>query len=225
MDGADRQIVVPLAPVVVDLDREQLAELVDEREDVGGRLLGEDGVPEVDDDADVIAVELVDPHERPGRGGEADVGARLLRLVLDGHADAGIHVGDRADAVELEPPQLSIVGLERVVEAVLARPQLHGRSAKLPRRVDALLAELQRTAPHGGVRVGERAARELARVDVGRDAPRAMPAASSALRTSPTVMSGSEKGWLMSSTSMSPTAPARSIASSVLTSGPYASVA
>ena len=70
VDGADGEVVVPLAPVVVDLDREQTAVLVHERQRVRRGLLGEQRVPEVDDDADVVAPERLDAEQRARRGRE-----------------------------------------------------------------------------------------------------------------------------------------------------------
>jgi hypothetical protein len=169
--GADSHVVVPLAPVVVDLDRVEAAVLVDELEHVGRGLLGEQRVPEIDDDADVVAPDRLNAEQRARGGREGQVGARLLELVLDRHTHTGVHFGDAAHAVELESPELGVVGLEGVVEAVLARPQLHGRGAELLGDVDALLADPEGAAAHRGIGVGERAAGELAHVDVRRDAP------------------------------------------------------
>ena len=100
VDRADGQVVVPLAPVVVDLDREEAAVLVHERQHVGGRLLGEQRVAEVDHDADVVAAGLLDAEQRARRGRPAEVRPRLLGLVLDRDADAVVHLGDGAHAVD-----------------------------------------------------------------------------------------------------------------------------
>ena len=86
--------------------------------------------------------ELLDAEQRARRRRRAEVRARLLGLVLDRDADAVVHLGDGAHALDREPPQLAVVGLERVVEAVLAGPQLDRRRAEPPGDVDALLAQL-----------------------------------------------------------------------------------
>ena len=105
MDGADDHVVVPLAQVVVDLDAHQPAATVDELEHVGGRLLGEQRVAHVQHDAQVVGADLLDAQERPGRGAEGHVDARLLELVLDRELQLGGGLDDLAHAVELEVPE------------------------------------------------------------------------------------------------------------------------
>ena len=51
---ADSHIVVPLAPVVVDLDADQLAAARHQVQHIGRGLLGEQGVAQIEDDADVV---------------------------------------------------------------------------------------------------------------------------------------------------------------------------
>ena len=87
--------------------------------------------------------------------GEQAVGARLVRLVLDADQALGIVLGDLADAVDLHLPHGGVVDLEAVVEAVLPEPERHQVAARLARRVDAALGEVDRLAADRRVRVGE----------------------------------------------------------------------
>ena len=65
---------------------------------------------------------------------------------------SGIVLGDLADAVDLVGPKLRVIGLEGIVEAVLAEPQRHQIGAGRARGVDAALGEINRLAAHRRVR-------------------------------------------------------------------------
>jgi hypothetical protein len=70
--------------------------------------------------------------------------------------DRGVMGGDLAQALDLVGPQPRVIGLERRVEAVLAEPDRHQRSAAGRQRVDAPLGEIDGAAAHrrDGVREG-----------------------------------------------------------------------
>ena len=106
--GADGHVVVPLAPVVVDLDRVEAAVLVHELQRVGRappwRTASGRGRRRC---RCRRARSSSMPRSVRAAVEKLDVGARLLGLVLDGDPDVRVHLGDAAHAVELEPPELA----------------------------------------------------------------------------------------------------------------------
>ena len=70
MHGADDHVVVPLAQVVVDVHAEQPAVVDGQLGGVGRRLPAEQGVAEVEQDADVGQADLLDAEQGAGDGVE-----------------------------------------------------------------------------------------------------------------------------------------------------------
>ena len=137
----------------------------------------------------------LDAEQRARRRRERDVRARLLGLVLDRHADAGVHLGDGPHAVELEPPELA---RSRPGRGSRSRPGRARASRSARRAAWRRRRPPRRSRARGGGRPGRgwsnAPPRELAHVDVRRDrASAARPAASQRPPTSSTVMSGSRE--------------------------------
>ena len=90
---------------------------------------------------------------------------------------SGAGLGHRAHALDRVVPELRVVDLERVVEPVLAGPELDVLGVELVRHLNGLLAEVDRLAPEGRIGVGEAAHLELAHVRWGVMAWARMPGA------------------------------------------------
>ncbi len=99
------------------------------------------------------------------------VGARLLGFVLDDQLDLGQVLGALDGALDDAVPGGQIVGLERIVVAILAEPQVHDLAVHLLGPLHRLFDLVDGVAADLGVVGRERAPAPLARgPDVGRDA-------------------------------------------------------
>ena len=90
MHGADDHVVVPAAQVVVDVHGEQQAVVDEQLRRRGRRLAAEQGVTEVEQDADVVDAHLLDAERGLGGGVPDHLVARLARLVLDDELEVGV---------------------------------------------------------------------------------------------------------------------------------------
>src|SRR5665647_2296391 len=169
MYGAGDHVVVPAAQVVVDVHAEQAAVVDGELGGVGRRLASVKRMAEVEKDADVGQVDLLQGEQRARHRVVAHVDARLTRLVLDDELEVRVLLRELRDPVHRHLPQLVVVDLERVVPAVLAGPELHVGRTKLTHDARRLGDEVMGCPPHPRIGVGERAAREASRVHLGRD--------------------------------------------------------
>ena len=154
---ADHHVVVPAAEVVVDVDREQLAVVDAQLGGVGRGLQAVQGVPEVEQDAEVVQADLLDAQQGARRVRKDDLVTRFARLVLDHELDLRVGADQLAQTVDGQLPDVVVVDLERVVPAVLAEPQLHVVAAQLLGQLGGLVQQRERLGPDGRVGVGDRA--------------------------------------------------------------------
>jgi hypothetical protein len=83
---------------------------------------------------------------------------------------SSVRAGQLAHAVDGELPQRAVVDLERVVPAVLARPDLHVVGAQLADDPGGLVHQVERRLAYARIGVGEGSPAEPAQVDLRRDA-------------------------------------------------------
>ena len=124
-------------------------------------LAGVEDVREVERDPEVRRPRLPDREQGRAHVRHEGVAARLVRLVFEGDVDGWIVAGDLVESRDGVVPHPPVVGLEGIVEAVLAEPERHQRAAHLGERVDAAPGEVDGLAPPFRVGIGERAEPEI----------------------------------------------------------------
>ena len=99
---------------------------------------------EIEYDANVVNAHLLNRQERARRGAEEHVRARLFELVLNRKLHRGVRRGHFAHAIDGVVPDLHVVDLERVVETILTRPELHVRRVERAGDSDCPFAQIDR---------------------------------------------------------------------------------
>ena len=112
---------------------------------------------------------VLDGQQRTGGRAEEHVDARLFELVFDGELHGRVGPGDRGDPLDGVIPETPVIGLERIVEPILAGPELDVLGIERTRHVDGLLAQVHRLPPQDRVGIGEAAQPKLPHVEVRRD--------------------------------------------------------
>ena len=102
---------------------------------------------------------LISARQQVGVAGACHegMGARLLGLVLQGEPDVRVGLGCPRDRLHHPAPLAAIVGLERIVVSVLARPEVDERAAQLARHLGGGHGLVERLRADAGVLGGERA--------------------------------------------------------------------
>ena len=165
MNGAHHQPVVALAVAVVEVDPQKPRVAGNQVGGVGWHLVGVKDMGEVQRNAEVLSVHLLDRQQ-----GRSDIrhqreGTGLVGLVFDGNVDRAIVVRNLGDGFGAGVPHRPIVALEGVVEPVLAHPQGHQAPAYFGQRVEAALGQVDSRPTHLGVGIGKGADRK-ARIGV-----------------------------------------------------------
>ena len=153
----DHQAVVALGIAVVEVKAEDTTVTRHE----GGResrlLVGVEHVCEVERHPKIGQADLLKDQQGRGAVRHETERARLVRLVFDADQAIGIMQSDFPDSRDLVIQQGRVVGLEGIVEAVLAEPERHQAGAGFARCIDAALGEIDGFAPNRTVRMRERA--------------------------------------------------------------------
>src|SRR5580692_977489 len=121
----------------------------------GGLLVRIEHMREIERHADIREIHFLKGKERRRTVRHQAIGTRLVRLVFDADEAVWIVQGDLADALDLIRPELRIVGLKGIVEAILSKPQRHQIAASLPSSVNSSFGEFNRLAADRRIGIGE----------------------------------------------------------------------
>ena len=167
LDGLDRvhhtrhQAVVALPVPVVELDAEQPRVAIHQDRGVRRHLPGVEDVRKVQGDSQVRRSDLPDGEQGRARIRHQGVGPGLVRFVLERDVDCPIVSGEHVEGRNRVIPHPPVVGLEGIVEAVLAEPQGHQRSAHLRECVETAPGEVDGLPAPGRIGIGQGAEPEV----------------------------------------------------------------
>ena len=124
MNGTNNKIIIPLSPIVIQLNAHELTAPGNQLNDFRRRLFRVERMPQVDDQANVIDTHLLYRQQRSRRTAEGDVRTRLFRFVLNRKLHRGSRFCNSLHAAYGVIPELHVICLKGIIEAVLARPEL-----------------------------------------------------------------------------------------------------
>ncbi len=108
-------------------------------------------MPHIDHGAHVGLVDLFDQEQGLAHRADEAVGAWLLGLVLDHQLDLGHVLGALDGALDDPVPGSQVVGLEGIIVAILAEPQVHHVAVHLAGPLHRLFHLMDRLTPDIGI--------------------------------------------------------------------------
>src|SRR6266566_2461339 len=105
-------------------DSEQEFKCLNQLNDFRRRLFRVERMPQVDDQSNIIDTHVLYCQQRPRCTAESDMSTRLFRFVLNCKLHRGSRFCNSLHAAYGVIPELHVICLKGIIEAVLARPEL-----------------------------------------------------------------------------------------------------